>query len=128
MVFVIDESWHIPSLGGGPPLNVSLASLHVKKAEFAKPSGQARVTELFRSVRERPIQRPDIAVAARHEDGRQVDLRARVRDAKKKLVEEGLLVLRGWNKSEREEAARRSYVINSEQCICLSLVPAGTGA
>ncbi len=86
------------------------------------------MAELFRLERDRPIQRSDIAVAAAYNERRQVDLRARVRDAKKTLMQEGLLVLRGWNKSEREEAVSRGSVVAGDQCICLSPVPRGTSA
>jgi len=110
------------------PVSLFLANSHVMERVFAKASGQTRVAELFRIERDRPIQRSDIAVAAAYKERRQVDLRARVRDAKNTLMQEGLLVLRGWNKSEREEAARRGSVIDGDQCICLSLVPSGTSA
>jgi hypothetical protein len=112
---------------GSFPVSLLLTNLQVRERVFAETSGQTRVRELFRQVREKPIQRSDIAVAAKHDDGRQEDVRARVRDAKTKLSQEGLLILRGWNKSDREEAARRGYSIDAKQCICLSLVPTGTG-
>jgi hypothetical protein len=110
------------------PVSLFLANSHVRERVFAKASGQTRVAELFRIERDKPIQRSDIAVAAAYKERRQVDLRARVRDAKNTLMQEGLLVLRGWNKSEREEAAGRGSVIDSDQCICLSPVPSGSGA
>jgi hypothetical protein len=87
---------------------------------FEKASGQAGVAELFRQIQKVAIQRSDIeAVAARK--SRQVDVRARVRDAKTKLRQEGLLVLRGWNPGERQEAVKRGYVIDAKQCISLPL-------
>jgi hypothetical protein len=112
--------------GGGFPVSVFLTNPQVRERVFAEASGQTRVAELFRQVRERPIQRSDLAVAGAYEERRQVDLRARVRDAKTKLKQEELLVLRGWNPPERKEAARRAHVIDGEQCICLSLCSGGT--
>jgi hypothetical protein len=93
---------------------------------FEKASGQAGVAELFRQIQKAPIQRSDIeAVAA--PKGKQIDVRARVRDAKTKLLQEGLLVLRGWNKVEREEAGRRGYLIDRKQCISIPLEDQSTG-
>lgn len=87
---------------------------------FEKSSGQARVTELFRKIQAIPIHRSDIEAVAATKD-RQVDLRARVRDAKTKLQQEGLLVLRGWNRAENDEAGRRGYPIDRKQCISIPL-------
>lgn len=76
--------------------------------------------KLFRQIQAVPIQRSDIeAVAA--SKGRQVDLRARVRDAKTKLHQKGLLVLRGWNTAERAEAQKRGYLIDRKHCICIPI-------
>lgn len=112
---------------GNFPVSGFATSPQLKEDVFKKDSGQARVAELFRRVREHPIQRSDIDVAAAHK-GRQVDVRARVRDAKTKLRQEELLVLRGWNKAEREEAARRGYPIDDNQCITLNLSSNEPGA
>jgi hypothetical protein len=105
---------------GSLPVSLFLTNPQVREEVFAERSGQTRVAELLRQERGRPIQRSDIAVAAAYNERRQIDLRARVRDAKNKLMQEGLLVLRGWNPAERLEAASRGYVIHGEQCICLS--------
>ncbi|MBZ5718958.1 MAG: hypothetical protein LAO03_01110 [Acidobacteriia bacterium] len=77
-------------------------------------------TELFRQIQAVPIHRSDIEGVAATKD-RQVDVRARVRDAKTKLYREGLLVLRGWNRAENDEARRRAYLIDAKQCINIPL-------
>jgi hypothetical protein len=101
------------------PVSTFLTSdASIRDSVFAKRSGQARVTELFRRIHKLPIERSDIAAAAAGDD-RQIDLRARVRDAKTKLLTEGLLVLRGWNKTERLEALSRGYAIDGRQCITI---------
>jgi hypothetical protein len=109
------------------PVSLFLTNPRLRERVFAQPSGQTRVAELFRQERGRPIQRSDIAVAAARKERRQIDLRARVRDAKTKLMQEGIFVLRGWNKSEREEAGLRGHVIDDEQCIS-SPAPSGVDA
>ena len=101
-------------------VSVFARDTNVRLRVFSKKSGQARVAELFRQVEATPIQRSDIEVAAVHK-GRQVDVRARVRDAKIKLRSEGLLLLRGWNSKERDEARRRGRVITKSECIVLKL-------
>jgi hypothetical protein len=103
------------------PISAFLASATtVREQIFAKGSGQARVTELFRQIQAGPIHRSDIEAVAAAKD-RQVDVRARVRDAKTTLHKERLLVLRGWNSVERAEAHRRGYPIDRKQCISIPL-------
>ena len=92
----------------------------IRDGIFEKSSGQARVTELFRQIQAAPIHRSDIEAVAATKD-RQVAVRARVRDAKTKLHQEGLLVLRGWNRVENDEARRRGYPIDRKQCISIPL-------
>jgi hypothetical protein len=98
----------------------------IRDRVFEKGSGQARVTELFRQIQKVPVQRSDIEAVAATED-RQVDVRARVRDAQTKLRQEGLRVLRGWNPAERKEATKRGYVIDGKQCISIPLETQTTG-
>jgi hypothetical protein len=100
------------------PISAFLMSTSIRERVFERGSGQARVTELFRQIQKVPIQRSDIEAVAATQD-RQVDVRARVRDTKTRLLGERLLVLRGWNKAEREEALRRGYPINGTQCISI---------
>jgi restriction endonuclease NaeI len=101
------------------PVSTFLTSeASVVDSVFAKRSGQARVAELFRQIQKLPIERSDIAAVAAGDD-RQIDLRARVRDARIKLASEGLLVFRGWNRTEREEALKRGYAIDRKQCITI---------
>jgi hypothetical protein len=100
-------------------VSIFVSDPEIRQAVFSKGSGQTRVAELFRQVKQKPIQRTDIEIAAAHE-GRQIDVRARVRDARNKLSEEGLRVLRGWNPGERNEAQRRGYTISKTQCITLN--------
>lgn len=107
------------------PVSLFLSNPQIAEIVFSKKSGQTRVAELFRQQTGRPIPRSDIAVAAVYHEQRQVDLRARVRDAKMTLTQESLQVLRGWNKPEREEAARLGFIIDSEHCISVSLDIAG---
>lgn len=61
-------------------------------------SGQGRVTEMFRLVRGRPVNREVVLTVARQEDGPK-----RVRDARNHLRPEGILIL-GHQKSHREIA------------------------
>jgi Restriction endonuclease NaeI len=100
------------------PISAFLKSDSIRDRVFEKGSGQARVTELFRQVRKVPIQRSDIEAAAATKD-RQVDLRARVRDAKTRLLHEGVLVLRGWNPAEKKRARMRGYEIDEKHCISI---------
>jgi hypothetical protein len=100
------------------PVSAFLISNSIRDRVFEKGSGQARVTELFRQIQKVPIQRSDIEAVAATQD-RQVDVRARVRDAKTRLLQEGLLVLRGWNSAEREKARTRGYPIDGKQCISI---------
>jgi hypothetical protein len=109
------------------PVSLFLMNPQVGEKVLTHASGQSQVAELFRQERERPIERSDVEVAAAHDGGRQKDLRARVRDAKRKLSGEGLLVLRGSNKPEREEAARRGHPIERDQYICLNIAQSRTG-
>lgn len=109
------------------PVSVFLVSEpSIRDRVFEGGSGQARVTELFRQIQKAPIQRSDIEAVAATED-RQVDVRARVRDARTKLRKEGLRVLRGWNIAERKEAAERGYLIDKKQCISIPLEDQPTG-
>jgi hypothetical protein len=105
------------------PLQVSaflVSTPTIREAIFAKKSGQAAVAELFRRIQAVPIHRADIEAVAAAKD-KQVDVRARVRDAKTKLNGEGLLVLRGWNPPEKDEAVKRGYLIDRKHCISIPL-------
>ena len=103
------------------PVSAFLTSAStIRDGILEKSSGQARVTELFRRIQAVPIQRSDIEAVAATKD-RQVDVRARVRDAKNKLRQEGLLVLRGWNAAENREAQTRGYAIDRKQCVTIPL-------
>ena len=103
--FLKEARGSIVSIVRDAPLQVSaflISTPAIRDSIFEKPSGQAAVAELFRKIQAVPIHRADIeAVAAAK--SKQVDVRARVRDARIKLKQEGLLVLRGWNSSERRK-------------------------
>ncbi len=106
-----------PIASGGLRSSVFLSlDQTLRQRIFEQSSGQRRVRELFRTVVGQPIHRSDIAVVAAGE-GRQIDLRARVRDTKQYLINEGLTVYRGWNATERNLAAEAGYDISSDQCI-----------
>jgi len=100
------------------PVSAFLISDSIRDRVFERGGGQARVTELFRQIQKVAIQRSDIEAVAATKD-RQVDVRARVRDAKTQLLQEGVLVLRGWNPAERETARTRGYLIDGKQCISI---------
>jgi hypothetical protein len=102
------------------PVSAFLASDSlVRQQILGQKSGQAGVRELFRNIQKVPIHRSDIEAVAVAAHGRQVDLRARVRDAKNRLAGEGILVLRGWNPTERQEALGRGFMIDKTQCIAI---------
>lgn len=105
---------------GSLRVSIFVSCPDIKRLVFLKTTGQSRVAELFRQVRFRPIQRSDIERAAAHNANRQIDLRARVRDARTKLRSEGLLLLRGWNPQEREQARVLGYRIDTTQCISVT--------
>jgi Restriction endonuclease NaeI len=80
---------------------------------WSVPPGQARVTQLFRLVQDQPIHRSDVATLAQ-----QFDPAKRVRDAKKKLRQEGILLLSG--RYGRLAAEAKGYKLRPDEWISLS--------
>ncbi len=73
--------------------------------------GQARITHLFRLVQGQPISRVDVATLARQHDPAK-----RVRDARKVLRREGLLVLSG--RYHRKIAEEKGFRLRPDEWIC----------
>ena len=80
-------------------------SEEVRQKIFSQPSGQLRVNELFRSVQGRIIPRVAIETVARQKDPMK-----RMRDARKVLKAEGILVL-GHQGNDPKLAKSRGYPV-----------------
>ena len=89
---------------GALPVNF-LATLDepVRKQIFSHPSGQLRINELFRLAPGKIIPRVAIETVARQKDPMK-----RVRDARKRLAKEGILVL-GHQEGDPEKAKARGF-------------------
>jgi hypothetical protein len=72
----------------------------VRTAILSRPKGQQRINELFRRVKNRPISRRLLCALAQQDDPMK-----RVRDAKKQLSKEGIVVVCGRYKEERGKGA-----------------------
>ncbi|MFF8378415.1 NaeI family type II restriction endonuclease [Streptomyces sp. NPDC015661] len=108
------------------PLPVSALALlpgEDATAILADPSGQQRVNELFRRVQHRLLRRTDVVTVAR-----QADAPKRVREARRALAAEGVLVL--GHQSVHAEPARDLGLPVPEQGTWVSarLVPAEEGS
>lgn len=89
--------------GALQPNFLSTLEPEVRQQILAQRSGQARIIELFRRVQGRIIPRNAIETVAR-----QLDPMKRLRDARKKLAEEGILVL--GHQQDDPEIARKHGV------------------
>jgi hypothetical protein len=91
--------WLITEAQGTLPCNFLLSlQSSIRDQILRQPSGQARVTELFRAVQKRIISR-DVIVTL----GQQHDALKRVRDSRLRLLPEGITVL-GHENEDRQKA------------------------
>jgi len=85
---------------------------NTRAAVLLPQKGQPRINELFRRMKNRRVPRRLITALARQDDPMK-----RVRDAKKHLKKEGIIVVCGRYSDERKEAEHRGFTLGKTECI-----------
>lgn len=90
---------------------------------MATPAGQGRVDELFRCVQGRVVDRNSVVTT-----GRQLDAPKRVRDSRKRLAPEGIIILGHQNDSPMIAASLGLPIPSKGEWVAARIVPASPGA